>query len=390
MAREALILGASSESLHAIAIAKKRGFHITALDGSPSAPGLFAADESAVIDISNPDAIMAYLKNRNVEIILPVPIGRVLITTGVINDLLGLPGVPGATADYCSDKYSFACGLSAKGLRDSKCLLAQEVIAEPELLNSLHFPVIVKPRFGSGSRGVRLVNSETGLVDSLSVNDIVEECYPGIEYGMDGVVKDGNLLVLMMRKKVNTKPPARQCIGYLTLPRGDSIYAIVEPYMQSVVSEIGLSDGLLHADIMVDNGKPFVIEVSARPSGHSISGELVSLATGLDPLDVFLDCCLFGKELPTKPEVKSLYLGFFDFGAGKVLSCPEPNYLKDKYGLIKYVQNFKTGDVFNNTVDGTVTERGRFIIKADTESPLHVASSLLNEFEIGRNDEGSL
>lgn len=73
-----------------------------------------------------------------------------------------------------------------------------------------------------------------------------------------------------------------------------------------------------------------------------------------------------------------------------MLSCPEPNYLKDKYGLIKYVQNFKTGDVFNNTVDGTVTERGRFIIKADTESPLHVASSLLNEFEIGRNDEGSL
>lgn len=54
------------------------------------------------------------------------------------------------------------------------------------------------------------------------------------------------------------------------------------------------------------------------------------------------------------------------------------------------MQNFKTGDVFNNTVDGTVTERGRFIMKADAVSPLHAASSLLNEFEIGRNDEGSL
>lgn len=390
MAREALILGASSESLHAIAIAKKRGFHVTALDGSPSAPGLLAADESAVIDISNPDAIMAYLKNRNVDIILPVPIGRVLITTGIINDLLGLPGVRGAAADYCTDKYSFACGLAAKGLRNSKCLLAQEIIDEPELLNSLHFPVIVKPRFGSGSRGVSLVNNKTGLVDSLSVNDIVEECYPGIEYGMDGVVKDGRLLVLMIRKKVNTEPPARQCVGYLTVPRSDYIYPIVEPYMQSVVSEIGVSNGLVHADIMVDNDTPFVIEVSARPSGHSISGELVSLATGLDPLDVFLDCCLFEKNLPAKPEVNSLYLGFFDFGAGKVLSCPEPNYLIDKYDLIKYVQNFKTGDVFNNTVDGTVTERGRFIMKADAVSPLHAASSLLNEFEIGRNDEGSL
>ncbi len=384
MAKDALILGASSEAFHAIDVARKRGYRVIALDGSAGAPGLEAADESAVVDIKDTDAILDYLGGRKPEVILPVPIGRALVSTGRMNDILGLPGVREDTADLCTDKYAYAVRLFGKGLRDSKCLLAEDIHAAPELLDGLAFPVIVKPRFGSGSRGVMLAECAADVLANLSAGDIVEECFPGAEYGMDGVVKGGRLLVLMLRRKVNTKPPACQCVGYLTIPREDAVYSVVEPYMGDIVSEIGLQDGLLHADIMVDGDRPFAIEVSARPSGHGISADLVALATGCDSLDLFLDSCVGGNDLPATPDVKKLFLGFFDFGAGKVLSCPDPAFLKEKYRLLKYVQNFGAGADFGDTVDGTVTERGRFIMRVEQGDPLEHMASLLGEFEIGR------
>ena len=390
MLEDTLILGASAESLHAIDVAHQHGYNVIALDGSPSAAGLAAADASAVVDITNADEVMAFLDGRRPAAILPVPIGRALVSTGRMNDILDLPGVREKTADYCTDKYAFARGLFGKQLRDAKCLLASDVMTDPTALDRFTFPVIVKPRYGSGSRGVVLVENRADVLMRLSKDDIVEECCPGIEYGMDGIVKDGSLLVLMLREKVNTKPPVRQCIGYLTVPRSDKVYSVVEPYMDAVVSEIGLEDGLFHADIMVGDGKPFAIEVSARPSGHSISSDLVALATGYDPLELFLDCCVLGGELPSAPDVQRLFMGFFDFGACEVIACPDPDYLKSKYGLLRYVQNFDSGTVFGDTVDGTVTERGKFIMRAGQGDPLEHMASLLDEFEIRHLDARSL
>lgn len=49
--KTAIVIGASSESVYAIGIARKRGYHVIAFDGNPQAEGLSGADEAVVADI---------------------------------------------------------------------------------------------------------------------------------------------------------------------------------------------------------------------------------------------------------------------------------------------------------------------------------------------------
>ena len=99
----ALVIGASSESVFAINEAKKAGLKVVAFDGNKDAIGLKLADVSYVVDIRDPKNI---IENEPITI-LPVPIGRYLITTGSINDYYKLDGVSYKAADLCTDKLLF-------------------------------------------------------------------------------------------------------------------------------------------------------------------------------------------------------------------------------------------------------------------------------------------
>ena len=104
----ALVIGASSESVFAINEAKKAGLKVVAFDGNKDAIGLKLADVSYVVDIRDPKNIIEKLMGEYEPImILPVPIGRYLITTGSINDYYKLDGVSYKAADLCTDKLLF-------------------------------------------------------------------------------------------------------------------------------------------------------------------------------------------------------------------------------------------------------------------------------------------
>jgi len=54
---KALVIGASTEAVHAIQIAKRQGYEVIALDGDPEAGGLQAADRAFCVDIRSPQAV---------------------------------------------------------------------------------------------------------------------------------------------------------------------------------------------------------------------------------------------------------------------------------------------------------------------------------------------
>ena len=89
----ALVIGASNESIHAINVAKQKGYTIWAFDQDQNASGFPYADKSYAIDINDTPAIVKQLDGHIPNIILPVPIGRSLISTGKLNDAYNLFGI---------------------------------------------------------------------------------------------------------------------------------------------------------------------------------------------------------------------------------------------------------------------------------------------------------
>ncbi len=387
----ALIIGASNESIHAIRVAKKKGLHVLAFDGDADAEGLKYADESFVVDIRDPENVIRIIDSKGIDpkdmIVLPVLIGRYLITTGAVIDHYGLTGAHKESVNICTDKWLFHETLAKKDLRDADCKLvkAGDVPCEPA-----GFPVIIKPRYGAGSRGVVSVSGPTewkAEMEGFPCDEdyVVEDEVAGTEYGVDGLVMDGCFHLVFVRKKINTEPPFRQCVGYLSLSgsSGEQIEDMTRTYMEKLISAAGIKNAVIHADIIIrdDDGKPFVIEMSTRPSGHRLHDVFTPLVTGVDEVSVYIDHTL-GRDTWTDPEKKDevYMIRYFDI-EDEIRRIPDSEQLMKKYDLLDYECNMTEGEIRKIKDGHSLMGRGYFILKEKTEgSVCSKADRLLEEY----------
>ena len=349
----AALIGAGEEALHAVRCAAEMGIKTVALDKNPGAAAMFEASKALPIDISDADAVTEALKKEGADFILPAPVGRFVTTWGKVNDALGLRGVSEEAALLCADKWQFHETLNKAGLRDCECMLLpagrqEEVLrrlqaddtdrlpeapsregiggidgcslparlAAQKESGKEHFSAILKPRFGSGSRGVSSVESmeelEQLLSESADEDLILEEEVPGMEYGADGAVIDGEFYLILLRKKLNTEKPVRQALGYFT-EYDEELNAAAKELLAKIAETLGIRDSLFHADLILRDavkadskrkqglsggGFPmaevpqkrgfFPIEVSCRPSGHYLHDVFTPLATGVDMVGEYI------------------------------------------------------------------------------------------------------
>lgn len=382
---KAAIIGASIESLHTIEKAHRLGLTVAAFDGNPAAEGLKVADESYVVDISDEKATIEAVRNTNVDFVLTVPIGRYLTTIGAVNEALRLPGITRQMAELCTDKYAFHTRLQMQNLRNCTCYCLPEELEEELVLS---FPAILKPRFGSGSRGIYYLKSEKELEDALKAIGeepyILEECAEGDEYGMDGAVIAGRFYLVLLRKKDNTPLPNRQAVAYYSVNEEDEFYGQVAGYMQKVIDALGLSECLLHADLIRKENGPFAIEVSARPSGHNLHNLFTPLATGVDMAEQYIRYRMGEKYsfMPSKTEELSIH--YFDM-EGTVTHIPSSDELiQTGAEIAEWNCRILEGEVLASVSDGhSVMGRGYFILKHDKkEEPAKQALKIKELFRV--------
>ena len=365
------------------------GLKVTALDGDANAPGLKYADEAFVVDIRDNEKLAAILDEHRPDIILPVPIGRYLISTGAMNDRYGLKGISYKAADLCTDKLAFHKCLSEAGLRKNAVALLKAGECEADTA-SLTFPVVAKPRYGSGSRGVEIFPDENslkaGFLSSAPYDEdyILENCVNGSEYGVDGMYINGSFKLILLREKLITPPPYRQCVAYYSACGPSAFKDKLISFLQAVGKVLGLTDCVMHADIIrTSEDEPFVIELSPRPSGHNLHNLFTPLASGVDEVDTFIRYAL-GKPCSFIPnDSGAAMIAYFDM-SGKVLSVPGEDYLRSKYPLLGYCCNISAGDELCGVTDGhSLMGRGYYILKAADRAQLDEYSRALKaEFEV--------
>lgn len=390
-----LIIGASKESIFAINVAKSMGMQVLAFDGNKDAEGLSVADEAYVVDIRQPELIYEILDKKQITrenaVVIPVPIGRYLISAGAVDDHYGLIGLSEHTANLCTDKYAFHQLLNRYNLRNAVCELipAKEQVKEPE-----HYPVIIKPRFGAGSRGVLQIGTkaewETFAKEGpLSEDYIVETAVEGTEYGIDAVVIHGIFHLVLARRKVITPPPARQCVGYYAVPETEETKALLQElreHMQQIVDKMEMDNCVLHADLIFREEKDefFVIELSARPSGHQLHNLFTPLATGINMIEEYLHFvtsgeCLFTKQQNLQVKVQPYLIHYFDMEDCEIVRIPSEEELRERYPIKKYVCNLTLGRV-GKVMDGhSIMDRGYFILENRSEEELQQLSRMLVE-----------
>ena len=246
----ALVIGASDETIHAIKTARNQGMKVLAFDGNKDAGGLKYADESFAVDIRNPENIYAVIDAKGIRpeemVVVPVPIGRYLISTGSVNDHYNLVGAGRETTDICTDKWLFHQTLRNAELRNINCSLLKK--GEKIRKAPLPYPIIVKPRYGAGSHQVYKISNAIEwqkFSDEMPLEEdfIIEDAVDGTEYGIDGMVLNGKFQLVLARKKLITPLPYRQCVGYISVnenKENSSLLARLTKFMIQLVKTIKL------------------------------------------------------------------------------------------------------------------------------------------------------
>ena len=195
------------------------------------------------------------------------------------------------TLTVCLDKF-----LLAERCADALRVPTTRLLDEQGVAFDWSFPVIVKPRRGAGSRGVRVVPDRAAL-ESIPLDDalIIQAFLPGDEYSVD-VFADatGNVVAAV--------PRTRERVDSGVSIAGQTVKdAELESTAAAVARAIGLS-GVANVQLRRDvDGHPALLEVNPRFPGAMP----LTIAAGVDMPALALRLAL-GLELPSSVDFVEL------------------------------------------------------------------------------------
>jgi len=205
-----LVPGAAGPAgINTIKSLKMAGFggKILATDSSSLSAGFFMADINEVIPQADEhsflDRLFHIVKTYQVEVLMPSS-GSDIYPYSENRKQLAEIGAEAIVSDrdkleICRDKMLTFQTLSNK-------FLLPFTTAESDKIDS--FPVLAKPRFGKGSRGIVKIDDESDLRYIISKRDdlVFQEYLPGTEYTVDVLSDlDGKPIVAVPRIRMQTK-----------------------------------------------------------------------------------------------------------------------------------------------------------------------------------------
>lgn len=286
-----LQLGAGPMLARTIRVLQEAGHEVYTVDKNPHAPGFAIADGYAPIDIVDAQAVMSYAREIKADLILPV-IEAGLLEAAQISETLGLPSISPDIALNCLDKGRMRQCWEKAGLpQPAFRIVRPEDDPEPQS-EAIGYPLVLKPTFGWGSRGVSRVsktemlqeavrrareNSQTGEI-------IIEEFVPGTEMTIEGLVKNGQCQVLAKSDKEHQEHE-HFCVA-MALNYGadfdDSTLDRADALMARALQALGHTDGAFHCECMVNDKGIFLLESAARGGGGYIYSLIVEAVSGVN------------------------------------------------------------------------------------------------------------
>ena len=290
--------------------ARTLGVDIVCASEKPSTFEAHAPDNLLTLDFADPDAAAAKVADLSSRRPLNAVVGVDDLTTVVaaaIAERLGLRGSAVAAVAAARDKYQMRQCLAAGGvpiprfrriaLKDDPFLAARGVA----------FPCVLKPLALSASRGVIRANNVDQFIaafrriatllqrDDVEVSGdagqflLAEQYVPGVEVALEGLLMGGALHTLALFDKPDPlEGPFFEETLYVTPSRlpADAQGAI-ERVAGAACVALGLTEGPVHAELRVNAGGPWVLEVAARSIGGLCSRTL-RFGTGMTLEEIIL------------------------------------------------------------------------------------------------------
>jgi len=307
-----------------------------------------AADEVAPF---RPDGIVAYAD-------------RQLMSAAHLAEHLGLAHNSPEVVNRLTDKHAQRRALEEAGVAVPGYWLIRRDTTDAEiasLARGAHFPVVVKPRHGDGSRDTApardLDELRARIAGSRGDGDLVVE-----EFLPDGVARDqqiiadyvsvetavagGELRHIAVTGCFPLATPFRESGNFVPSALAPADTEAVQRLAADAIRALGVTSGITHTEIKLTPSGPCVIEVNGRIGGDL--PDLLRLAAGRDMFEISAQVALHGR-LPDDVPAQCDQVGFImnvqpDVGASSLESIEGLNETADLPGVEAVTLNRRPGD----------------------------------------------
>lgn len=300
--KKILILVAGESNLPLIMTARNLGFYVITCDNNPNNPGHQFANENLIIDVYDYKAIIDSLENRKIDFVFTFVSSHGLESAAKISEHFGLKGYSFRNLKVLMNKDLFREFLRNNYLDCPSFIVAthEEVID----LESLKFPVILKPVDGGGSIGVQKANTldEAKYYFPLSKNAsnsgrvIIEEFIDSKKLiNGDCLIRDHQIIAAVIGDYFYD-PNLSEVLPIATLfPTEHNTVRTLEQ-LSKIIKKLDIPDGLINFEAILFEDKSYIIEINPRPSGNYL-WKILEYKYGVCIPGILLKMCT-GQKLP--------------------------------------------------------------------------------------------
>ena len=348
-----LVIGAGSAQIKGIERAKEIGCRVIAIDGSPHAPGLAAADETIVVNFTDARALNVAIKNLTFDAVVAFACEAALPAIARIAHARGLPGLSPEQAALGRNKFAVRERCRKAGIATPFYKRANTSGDARKACEAAGFPCVIKPVDSAGSRGVTLISHAEEVVQAFEraaaasslKSVLIEEFMYGMESSVEGFVLQDGVHILALSDKIRTLPPylLDTEVIFPTQYSG-KLFDEIKEMATRVVQCLELSPTPFHMEMMVTPKGPMLVEVGLRGPGFKVFSEMIPRVTGIDVIEASIRLA-FG--LPVrfpKPTSKGAVIKFFAGRKGVVRTIDGVESSRKVPGIEEVELYVKPGD----------------------------------------------
>jgi biotin carboxylase len=299
MKKTLLIVSGGVQAIHGIKRAKDFGCHVVVSDMNRHAPGIELADDRLIASTYDAEETLAAAEHYH-RIVRPIDgvitIGcDVPLTVATIAARLGLRGIPLEAAQLAQDKLAMKQRFAEAGVPVPwfAPLTGGEQLAL--IVKQRGHDLVVKPVDSRGSRGVQRLMPGMNLdavwkcaaSQSPTQRVMVEEFLSGPQISTESILIDGQGFTPGFSDR-NYEYLERYAPYFIE--NGGDLPSHLDERTQDAVKRtaeaagraLGITNGNIKGDLVVVDGKPYVIELAARASGGYFCTREIPLNTGVD------------------------------------------------------------------------------------------------------------
>ena len=292
MSKKVLVLAATSQQIETIATAKRLGYQVLTVDNRPDNPGHRLSDRNYNTDTTDREAVLAIARKERIDGIISPCTDVAVPSAAYVALAMGLKGPPLESTFVACHKCEFRIFLSRSGLPVPAFIpFAQGFDPGEAIFQDGRW--IMKPDESSGSRGIFIIGSRVEFLEraletlgnSVNKSGILERFIDGFQGTCEGFLRDGRMAFSCILDRRTAAPPYATTAGHAIPTR---LKEVLQRKLLELLNQVwrllGVTDGPFDCDFVATEDDIFLLELSPRIGGNSISA-LLKTALGFNMVE---------------------------------------------------------------------------------------------------------